>query len=298
MSEPKTQSQSETTLSAEQQLAQEQTDALLQRVHESLATQTFDSSDQQTLKQMVESFSDSRGMTRLTIAETLGEIGKPATSVLLEGLANHPNPVVRRACAKTLTLIEDPDAIPTLINALGDEDTVVQASCAGALARLGEPAVSPLLSILETSAHSESIKGYVSWALAFMGPQIIDPLCEAFNSDSGDVRMAVVGAITNIIESRQDEKLFNLLTTALQDSVEDVRCEAMAVLGSVAHQPAIPQLIELLSSTSEDTRKAAALALMKIGDPVALDPLKTAIAQESDLGTQQALQLAISQLEK
>ncbi|MEL7035037.1 MAG: HEAT repeat domain-containing protein [Cyanobacteria bacterium J06592_8] len=298
MSEPKTQSQSETTLSAEQQLAQDQTDALLQQVRNQQADQTFDTSDRVTLKQMVENFSDSRGMTRLAIAETLGEIGKPATPVLLEGLAEHPNPVVRRACAKTLTLIEDPEAIPTLINALGDEDTVVQASCAGALARLGEPAVSPLLNILEASAHSESIKGYVSWALAFMGPQVADSLCDAFDSDSGDVRMAVVGAITNIIETRPEEKLFHLLTAALQDSVEDVRCEAMAVLGSVAYRPAIPQLIELLSSTSGDTRKAAALALMKIGDPIALDPLKTAIAQESDLGTQQALQLAISQLEK
>ncbi|MGF1492174.1 MAG: HEAT repeat domain-containing protein [Microcoleaceae cyanobacterium] len=279
-------------------LQQQETDALLQRVRQQQTNQTFDDTDQMTLKQLVESFSDSRGMTRLALAETLGEIGKPATPVLVEGLAKHPNPVVRRACAKTLTLIEDPDAIPTLVDSLSDEDTVIQASASGALARLGEAAVPPLLKVLEDPNHSESIKGYVSWALAFMGPQVADSLCQAFDSKSEDVRAAVVAAIANIAQNQPDEKFLNLLTQALSDPVEAVRTEAVSAFGRLTYQPAIPALVKLLKSDSGESRKAATVALMKMDDSTALEPLKTALSQESDPGIRQAMELAISQLKK
>ena len=80
-----------------------ETDALLQTVREQIALQTFNPNDSELLKQMVESMGDSRGMVRLSFAEIIGGIGKPATPFLLEALENHPNPVVRRASAKTLT---------------------------------------------------------------------------------------------------------------------------------------------------------------------------------------------------
>ncbi|NER28681.1 MAG: HEAT repeat domain-containing protein, partial [Symploca sp. SIO1C4] len=119
--------------------SQAQTDALLQTVNEQIDTLTFDPNDQQLLERMVESLGDTRGMVRLSIAETLGQIGEPATPFLTQKLANHPNPVVRRACAKTLTLIADPTAVPVLLNSfLNDEDTVVRGSAVGALARTGE----------------------------------------------------------------------------------------------------------------------------------------------------------------
>ena len=50
------------------------TDELVQRVNEEIDVLSFDDSDQGTLRQLVESFSDKRGMMRLRIAETLGQI--------------------------------------------------------------------------------------------------------------------------------------------------------------------------------------------------------------------------------
>ena len=74
---------------------------------------------------MVECMGDSQEMVRLSLAETLGSIGKPATFFLLEALAHHPNPVVRRASAKTLTLICEAIARTTLLEAfLHDDDRV------------------------------------------------------------------------------------------------------------------------------------------------------------------------------
>ncbi len=276
-----------------------ETETLLQTVNQKIASQTFDPNDNQLLKRMVESLGDTRGMVRLGFAEALGVVGQPATPFLLVALAGHPNPVVRRAAAKTLTLIADPSAIPTLVNAfLNDPDTVVKGSTAGALARTGQPAVSPLLEILASPQHPENIKGLAAWALAFIGVAGKEQLYDASTSDSATVRGAVVGAIANFAEEHPDDQAFEILIHALNDPAEMVRTEAATTLGKLAHQPAMPHLIELLHHSDSESRTAAALALMKMGDRTALESLQAALTQESDAAVQRAIQLAISQIER
>lgn len=282
-----------------QTLSQLETDRLLERVNQEVATSSFDTNDSQTLKQMVECFSDSRGMVRLGFAEALGKIGKPAVPFLLDALANHDNVVVRRAAAKTLIIIADPTTVPNLIHALlNDEDTVVKGSSVGALARTGEAAVAPLLEILTSLDSPESTKGHAAWALAFIGSAAKDQLYQAYDSDSKEVRAAVVGAIAKVAEEEREEKAFNLLVDSLQDSAENVRSEAAAVLGNLAHKPAIPKLIPLLEHPEPETRKAAALSLMKIGDRSAIESLQIALEQEAEPRIQPLIKLAISQLQK
>ena len=280
-------------------LSHDETDILLQRVVEQITLNAFDPNDHHLMAQLIECLGDTRGMTRLRAAETLGEIGEPATPFLLDALVNHPNVVVRRASAKTLTLIGDPDAVPTLIHAmLNDEDTVVKGSSAGALARTGEAAAPELLKILGASDQSESIKGHAAWALAFMGSEAEPYLYEALSSDSSEVRAAVIGAIAKVIQEKPESGPFDILLNALDDPAEMVRSEAASALGNLAHQPALPKLVGLLQHPEWETRKSAALALMKIGDRDALPPLKTALSQEKDEAAQRIIQLAISQLEK
>ncbi len=275
------------------------TDELVKRVNEQIDLLSFDESDQDTLRQLVESFSDKRGMMRLRIAETLGQIGEPATPVLVDALANHPNEVVRRACAKTLTLIADPTAIPTLVNSfLNDSDTVVQGSSVGALARTGRPAAPELLKILEAPGHPETIKGHAAWALAFMGSEAKDLLLQALNAESEAVRAAVVGAIAKVAQEEGNPDNFDILINALGDQAEIVRCEAAAVLGNLAHQPAIPALLPLLNHPSTETRKSAVLAIMKIGQANTVEALQTAMAKETDDSLKPIFNLAISQIQK
>ncbi len=279
--------------------AQAQVDDLLQMVSQQRQNDTFDARDQVVLRQLVESFADKRGMTRLRIAETLGSIGTPATEVLIDGLRNHDNPVVRRACAKTLTLIEDPTAIPDLVYAaLNDPDTVVQGSSIGALARTGEAAAPELLAILANPATSESMKGHAAWGLAFIGSAAKDLLFEAMTSDHVEVRSAVVGAIAKILQEDPEAGNPDALVQALQDPASDVRSEAASALGNLAYKPAVPALIALLQHTEPQTRKAAALALMKVGDSSAMQPLKTAAEQETDVVIKPIYTLAINQLDR
>ncbi|PSB08569.1 glycosyl transferase family 2 [Pleurocapsa sp. CCALA 161] len=281
-------------------LSHEETDELLARINQQLTNGTFNHQDQQLIAQMVECLGDTRGLVRLGFAEALGVVGKPAVDILIEALLHHSNEVVRRAAGKTLTLIEDPVAVPHLIQALlHDQDTVVQASAIGALARIGIPSVKPLLEVLASPNSSESNKGHAAWGLAFIGAQAKDQLYEAYNSDSPEVRSAVVGAIAKVAEEdHHDTQSLDLLVNALKDNVTDVRSEAAAVLGNLKYQPAIPVLLELLHHPEPQTRKSAALSLMKIGDRHSLAALQTALKQESDSNTQKAIALAVSLLQK
>ncbi|MEZ2251512.1 MAG: HEAT repeat domain-containing protein [Microcoleus sp.] len=278
-------------------LAHAETDAFLREVTEKIDLDTFDPDDAESLKRLVECLGDTRGMTRLRFAETLAEIGEAATPVLLDGLANHANPVVRRAAAKTLTLIADPTAVPHLIHALlNDEDTVVKGSSIGALARIGEPSVQALLDILASKDLPESTIGHAAWALAFIGAGAKEYLYQAIASDSSVVRGAVVGAITKVAQEEPKAELFEILVKSLTDVDVDVRCEAAAALGNLAYKPAIPNLIELLDTDDGETRRAAALSLMKVGDRSAIEPLQAALAKESEVAIQGVIKLAISQI--
>jgi bilin biosynthesis protein len=282
-----------------QPLSHEETDRFLDTVTEQITLETFDSTDQNTLRQLVECLGDTRGMTRLRAAEALGDIGESATPLLIDALANHPNVVVRRAAGKTLTLIADPIAVPHLIHALlTDEDTVVKGSSVGALARIGEAAVPPLLEILAAPDSPESTKGHAAWALAFMGSEAKEYLSPAMASDSPAVRGAIVGAIAKVIQEDPKPELFEMLVSTLTDTDQDVRCEAAAALGNLVYAPALPNLVALLQHDDWITRKAAVLAIMKIGDLQVIPVLQSALAQESETSLHPIFNLAISQIQR
>lgn len=281
-------------------LSHEESDELLAKINQQITQGTFDTTDRQLILQMVAGMGDTRGMVRLGFAEALGQIGKPALEPLIDALLNHSNVVIRRAAAKTLTLIGEPHAIPHLIYALlNDEDTVVQGSSMGALARTGKAAVEPLLELLASPDSTESHKGHAAWALAFIGAEAKDQLYAAYDSEIPEVRAAVVGAISKVAEeNRDDNQAFNLLLGSLQDISANVRSEAAAILGNLKYQPAVPLLMKLLNHETGETRKSAALSLMKIGDCSSIKPLKVALAEENDEGIKKAIILAISMLEK
>ncbi len=280
-------------------LSPEQVDELLLQVKNDLRASKFDRSDSKLIQQMIECMGDTRGMVRLGFAEALGVVGENAAVPLMEALASHPNVVVQRAAAKTLTLIGDPKSIPVLLNSfLHDEDQVVRNSSIGALARMGETVVPELLEIIADSDRDETIKGHAAWALAFIGVKAKEKIYAAINSDSDDLRSAVVGAVLKIAEEEPEERAFNLLMNSLQDSATSVRSEAAAAVGNLGYKPAIPALIKLLDNPEVESRKSAALALMKIKDPSSIEVLEPVLERESVEEVIQVMKLAISQLKR
>ena len=273
-------------------------DILIQEVNDQISLGTFDNSDRQLLSQLVEGLGDPRGLVRLRFAETIGEIGELVTPFLTEALANHPNVVLRRAAAKTLTIIADPSAVPNLLYSfLNDPDTVVRSSSAGALARTGEASASALLGILESSAQPQDIKGQAAWALAFIGADAAEHLYKALNSESLDVRCAVIGAIGHVAQEQLDEKSCNILISALTDPEPIIRTEATAAFGQVNYPTAIPHLILALQDSDLGVRKAAINALGKIGNPSVIKSLQPLLNDEQEV-LRVLAKLAIAQINR
>lgn len=273
-------------------------DALLAWVNEQQDEDTFDAGDRPTLVQLIETLGDTRGVVRLRAAQTLGEIGLPVSGLLQEALLQHQDVVVRRAAAKTLTLIADPEAVPNLVQAaVRDEDFVVRSSAVGALARTGSVAVPELMRLLASPQESETIKGLAAWALSFIGAEAREDLYPAIASEIPAVRAAVVGAIAGFIRDYPEEQAYQILLKALADPDGDVRCEAAAALSEIRYQPAVPSFMAMLQHPEVESRKAAVLALMKLGNTSAIPALEKTLAQESDEGLQGVLKLALGQLE-
>jgi bilin biosynthesis protein len=279
---------------------QAETDALLELVSEQLDCETFDPENIDLLQQLVERLGDPRGLIRLRVAQTLGDIGEPVSPLLITALSNHQNVVVRRAAAKTIALITDPTAIPQLVYSfLNDEDTVVQGSSVGALARMGAAAVTDLLTILKSPTASETTRGHAAWALAFIGTEAEADLYREINSDSPTIRAAVVGAIAKVAQEHPDRlQAIDLLKTALSDVDVTVRSEAASAIGNLGDRSALPQLTNLLAHPDPETRKSAALAIIKLGDRSSIDSLTARLEPESDESVQKILKLAVSQLER
>ncbi|MGD1867085.1 MAG: HEAT repeat domain-containing protein [Phormidesmis sp.] len=280
-------------------LSHEEADALILNVQKQQSAGTFDDTDEALIIQLVEGFNDTRGMKRLAFAEILGQVGKPATPALIDGLANHENPVVRRACAKTMTLIADTATIPTLVNALlTDEDTVVHGSAVGALAVMGEEAAPVLLDIVASDDYPDSSKGLATWGLSFVGTAGASHLYNAIDSGNEEVRSAVIGALTTLVQESDDQQALGLIVSGLSDSSAMVRSEAAAALGKLSNATLVPHLTTVLADKDVDVRKTAAMAMMKIGSGEAIAPLQDALSEEQDEAVLPVFRLAIAQLQK
>ena len=280
-------------------LSPEEIDALLYKVKNDLRSDVFDRTDSELIQQMIECLGDTRGMNRLGFAEALSVVGEPAVLQLMEALKSHPNVVVQRAAAKTLTLIEDPRSVPLLLESfLHDPDQVVRNSCVGGLARMGSQVVPDLLKIIASKDSDETTKGHAAWAIAFIGVKAKSEIYAAYNSESEDVRSAVVGAILKIAEEDPEDRAFELLLNSLEDPATDVRSEGAAALGNLVYKPAIDSLVSLLSNKEPESRKSAALALMKIKESAVLPSLQEALEKEPEASVKQVINLAINQIQQ
>ncbi len=277
--------------------AQIATDAFLQLVTDQISFDEFNNNQDTIQRIIVEGLGDTRGMVRLRAAQVLGEVGQPATALLIEAIAHNPNVTIRRAVAKTMALIEDPDSVPALLHAfLTDEDTVVHGSSVGALARIGSVAVPALLKIVADPNSPETTKGHASWALAFIGNEAAEHLYPALKSDSIDVRCAVVSAIAHVAQEKGDTQACQVLVDALNDPAALIRNEAAAALSQINYPLAIPHLVLATKDSDGEVRKAAVSSLGRVGDESAIEPLQAAMNDKLEV-VRVLAKLALRQLE-
>ena len=280
------------------QLSEEEASELAKELSHQLNSGQLPGADPEQIQKMVAGLGDKRGLMRLTFAESLGQVGKTAVPALCHALRCHKNVTVRRAAAKTLTLIGDTAALDDLLHALlTDSDPVVQGSAVGAMVVIGEEALDGLLSVLSNPNSTQMQLGMASWGLSFVGARAPERLRKAATSSNAEIRTAAIAALGDQIQALEDESARDLLIAALNDEVADVRAEASTLLGKLHDAGwAEPLLKPRLSDSIPQVRKNAALALMKLNATEAIPEIKELINSEEDPGVKAVFQLTINQL--
>jgi HEAT repeat protein len=144
-----------------------------------------------------------------------------------------------------------------------------------ALVEIGEPAVEPLIIALNDEkiiARCRAAK-----ALGEIGdPRAVDPLISNLNVENDNVRHTAVVALGMIGDPRAVEPLITILNERL-NTERDSAGVSLSQIGVSAVEP----LIGVLKEHEEfNTRKVAILALERIGDPRAIEPLLNALKDE------------------
>ena len=282
------------------QLSEDEALDLASHLKEKLQAGLSVDSDPDSIAAMIAGLGDPRGLLRLRFADSLGSVGKAAVPALCEAMEKSDQVTVRRAAAKTLTLIADPASISSLVDAFfSDPDSVVQGSAMGAMAAIGAEAVKAIVSILGDKDSSEMQIGLASWGLAFIGDRAPEALREAACSEKPVVRKAAISALGSQIQSLDDKQARDLLTHALHDSDSEIRAEAVTLLGKLEDSEwAEPLLKPALYDSDSWVRKNSALSLMKLGVTSSIPILKERIDEEDDQIVKNVLILAIRQLQK
>lgn len=282
------------------QLSGEEAAQLAEGLKQQLRQGEIPAGDSDAIEKMVAGLGDKRGLLRLTFAESLGAIGSAAVPSLCIAMRRHENVTVRRAAAKTLTLINDVKALPDLLEALlEDPDPVVQGSAVGAMACIGAASVDGLLDVLINPKSSQMQIGLASWGLSFVGAKAPEALRKAACSEHAQVRTAAIAALGDQIQQLDDLDARELLQNALNDPEEEVRAEATTLLGKLHDTNwGAPLLLPMLSDQDAQVRKNAALSLMKLRDPQVISRLRTELEHEQDSSVITIFNLAINQLSR
>tara|TARA_Y100001968_G_scaffold332213_1_gene389518 strand:- start:797 stop:1636 length:840 start_codon:yes stop_codon:yes gene_type:complete len=248
---------------------------------------------------LIKGLSNENGLLRRKYSEELGNIGESTLPELIDSLLNSQSVIQRRAAAKTLKLVGDSKAVPSLINALtNDSDPVVQCSAAGAIAIFGEPAVNHLINVLENQEHTEMQYGLASWCLAFIGANAPNAIKKAATSKNTKVQCAAISALEEQIKNSEDPEAIKLVESAINDGDENVQIEAIKLVGKLYKIDFfIPILISKLKNISPDIRSASILSLMQLNIKESLIPLKELLILEKETNIKKIVNLAIKKLE-
>ena len=253
---------------------------------------------QEEIKILMKGLNDENGLVRRRNAEALAHIGKAAIPELIDAILHSKNVIQRRASAKTLKLVGDPEALPHLIKALtNDSDSVVQFSAAGAIAIFGEAAVKHLIMVLESKEYTEMQYGLAAWCLEFIGARAPNAIKQAAKSKNTKVKSAAISALEEHIRQSQDLDAIKLVESAINDTSENVQIEAIKLVGKLYRIDLfIPTLISKLKSKSADIRKVSVLSLMQLSAKEATVPLENLLKIEKNKSVRKVIELALSKL--
>ena len=193
---------------------------------------------------LIKLLEDENSQVRIAAIDALGAIGHPASAEPL---------------ALALT-----DLHKNVKSRTADSDRDMEAAEYEALAKafsgVGQPAVSPLVKLLES--ENKDARRVAAQALGLIkDPLAMEPLMRKLDDNRSDVRLTAALALGTIGDSRAA----GALVRALAGRDMETRRAAAEALGMIGSEDAVDALIKTAGDQSEPVQLAAIRALAKIG---------------------------------
>ena len=177
---------------------------------------------------------------------------------------------VRMHAAKLLGSLQTETAVPDLVRLLADPNSYVKDTAIGALNRIGEPAVAPLLEVLDTKARNlipDEDTGFTT-EYQYIASAYIDNLWMK------KYRIGTLSATIQALGLLKPKDGVEPLIKELDN--EDLKGEALAALIEMRGVAVLPML-DALENGTDEIRVKVADALGQIGDRRAIVPLIEAL---------------------
>ncbi|HEX9372005.1 MAG TPA: HEAT repeat domain-containing protein [Roseiflexaceae bacterium] len=170
-----------------------------------------------------------------------------------------------------------PESIAHLIDDLRSADEFERAQAAFALGMLGEPAVEPLIKLLDQP--DRDVRMRAAWALGVIGQPALAPLIALAEGNNTPLRVEAIRVLGVIGEGRAINQLFHSLT----DPDPRIAARSATALGKIGDPRAFHPLLTALHHPSADVRYAVCNALGHLHIPDSIGPLDD--LAEADAGT-------------
>ncbi len=181
----------------------------------------------------------------------------------------------RRIAAEELGRLGDPSAIKPLIEASGrGGGERAKRAAIRALAKIGKPAIGPLVNTILNRGESIFRRASAAEALGLIGSRrAAKPLLRAMNDSSIDVRLHALVSLSRL----REKSAVPHIVSALSDESGGVRVNAASALGVFRSRRSVGPLVMALKDEKWYVRQQAARSLGLIGDRRAAEGLRSAV---------------------
>jgi HEAT repeat protein len=181
-------------------------------------------------------------------------------SEVMPRLLEDSRPEVRSEAAVWAADHPDATVVGRLLQLLGDEATLCRFAVKDSLLRLGPAAISPLSSFLSTASGDQAVAG-LEVARDLRDPGLAETAYGMLHSDRAAIRCRAA----EVVAGAGGDRSARALIAAIDDPAPEVRAAAADGLGWGHHWMAAGPLAGALRDDSWDVRRAAGLALRRLG---------------------------------
>ena len=210
----------------------------------------------------------------------------PIDPAVMLRLLDAPQAQQRMLAARAFCEIEEPKAIPRLIELLKDDCPLVRVSAAYALGRNSDKtAIAPL--IQQLSDWNGYVRKGIVWALGNShNPAVVSPLVDALKTDIPAVRLWAASALAQTAKIGYEAVVMAIppiIEVMRRDPIAAVRSNCAWAVGqlsrelpsNVVYATAIDALIETFAEDDDlGVREDARTAILQVGDPRGLQVIE------------------------